>query len=89
MRSIRADSNTLQIARYHEERVRGRNVPLVGGSDAHGCENSSLFGWYYTIVFSPSFEQKEIIESIKGRYSVAVEAMGRERLPGHTDFSGW
>lgn len=73
------ESNTLQVARYHEERAKGREIPIVGVSDAHGCENNGLFGWYYTIVFSASLEQQEIIGSIKKLYSVAVEA-----IPGET-----
>jgi hypothetical protein len=73
------ESNTLQTARYHEERSKGRKVPIVGVSDAHGCETDELFGWFYTIVFAPSLEQSEIINSIKDLYSVAVEA-----IPGET-----
>lgn len=74
-----ADSNTLQVARYHEERAAGRRVPIVGASDAHGCEAGALFGWYYTIVLSPSADLPDIVEGVKGLYSVAVEA-----LPGET-----
>jgi len=70
-----ADSNTLQVARYHEERVQGRRLPIVGASDAHGCERGELFGWYYTIVFSPTPELGNLIESIKELWSVAVEAL--------------
>ena len=73
------DSNTLQVARYHEERAKGRTIPVVGVSDAHGCERGELFGWYYTIVFAPSLELEGIITSIKTGYSVAVEA-----VPGET-----
>jgi len=73
------DSNTLQVARYHQERARGRTIPIVGVSDAHGCERGELFGWYYTIVFAPSLELGDIIQAIKTGYSVAVEA-----LPGET-----
>jgi hypothetical protein len=68
-------SNTLQVARYHEERAAGRVLPIVGVSDAHGCERNELFGWYYTIVFSPSNELPALIDSVKGLYSVAVEAL--------------
>lgn len=80
------ESNTLQIARYQEERAKGRNIPIVGVSDAHGCENSDLFGWYYTIVFSPALEQKEIIGSIKELYSVAVEEIPGEAVRAYGPF---
>ncbi len=73
-----ADSNTLQVARYHEERSQGRQIPIVGASDSHGCERDELFGWYYTIVFSPSLELSDLTASIKSFYSVAVEAMSNE-----------
>ncbi len=71
-------SNNLQIVSYYEK-SNGRNIPVVGVTDAHGCETGSLFGWYYTVVFSPSLELKDIIESIKSGYSVGVESIpGRE-----------
>jgi len=80
------ESNTLQVARYHEERAWGRKVPIVGVSDSHGCENSDLFGWYYTIVFSPALEQKDIIGSIKDFYSVAVEEIPGEAVRAYGPF---
>ncbi len=73
------ESNMLQVARYHDERARGKRIPIVGVSDAHGCETGELFGWYYTIVFAPSPELPDLVESVKTLYSVAVEA-----LPGQT-----
>lgn len=80
------DSNTLQVARYHEERAKGKKIPIVGVSDSHGCENSDLFGWYYTIAFSPELEQKDIIGSIKDLYSVAVEAIPGEAKRAYGPF---
>lgn len=72
-----SESNTLQLARYNDAREKGKNVPIVGVSDAHSCTNGELFGWYYTIVFSHLLEQQAIIDNIKSLYSVAVE-----HLPG-------
>jgi hypothetical protein len=72
------ESNVLQVARYHEERARGRRIPIVGVSDAHGCETGFLFGWYYTIAFSPSTDLPDLVRSIKDLYSVAVEALPDE-----------
>lgn len=68
------ESNTLQIARYYEERAKGKKVPIVSVSDAHGCEDADLFGWFYTVVFAPTNKQEDIISSIKELYSVGVEA---------------
>lgn len=73
------ESNILQVARYNDERARGKKIPVVGVSDAHGCEKGELFGWYYTIVFAPSPDLAEIIQGVKDLRSVAVEA-----LPGQT-----
>ncbi|MBN2390119.1 MAG: hypothetical protein JXR84_05325 [Anaerolineae bacterium] len=73
------ESNMLQVARYHDERARGKVIPIVGVSDAHGCETGELFGWYYTLVFAPSLELPDLVLSVKALYSVAVEA-----LPGQT-----
>ncbi|NSW91440.1 MAG: hypothetical protein HPY74_12340 [Firmicutes bacterium] len=72
------NSNNLQVAYYQEEREKGNKVPIVGVSDAHSCESGRLFGWYYTIVFSPDPELPNIIDSIKKFYSVAVEALPGE-----------
>mgnify|MGYP001810430457 FL=1 len=73
-----ADSNTLQVARYHEERAKGRTIPIVGVSDAHGCAESPLFGWYYTIAWSEAQTRESISDSIRAGWSVAVEAMEGE-----------
>ena len=73
------ESNLLQVIRYQEERARGRQIPVIGCSDAHGCERGDLFGWYCTIVFSPSAELSDLIASIKAGYSVAVEALPGEQ----------
>jgi hypothetical protein len=73
------ESNALQVARYQEERAEGKRIPIVGVSDSHGCETGSLFGWYYTVAFSPTPDLSDLISSIKDLYSVAVEA-----LPGET-----
>ena len=80
------ESNRLQVARYHEERAKGKQIPIVGVSDAHGCENGSLFGWYYTIVFSPSTDLSDLIQSIKELYSIAVENLPGETLHTHGPF---
>jgi hypothetical protein len=77
------ESNLLQVSRYHEERAQGRNVPVVGVSDAHGCETGSLLGWYYTVVFSPSLDLEDLISSIKSLYSVAVEAVPGGQIRAH------
>ncbi len=80
------ESNALQVARYHEERARGKVIPIVGASDAHGCERGEMFGWYCTIVFSPSADLRDLIQNIKGLYSVAVEMLPGEAPRAHGPF---
>lgn len=81
-----AESNLLQVARYHDERAKGKKLPIVGVCDGHGCETGELFGWYYTVVFSPSLELKDLIQSIKDLYSVAIEAMPNTGPRAHGPF---
>ncbi len=80
------ESNTLQVARYHDERAKGKSIPVVGVSDSHGCEAGNLFGWYYTIAFSPSLDLPDLIASIKDLYSVAVEALPNEAARAYGPF---
>lgn len=81
-----ADSNTLQVARYHELRSLGRQIPIVGASDAHGCHRGELFGWYYTIIFAASTKLADIIEAVSSLNSVAVEALPGEHPRAHGPF---
>jgi hypothetical protein len=80
------EANLLQVARYYEERANGKRVPIVGVSDAHGCENGTLFGWYYTIVFAPSTDLPDLVSSIHDLYSVAVDALPGEFPRVHGPF---
>jgi hypothetical protein len=80
-----AESNQLQVARYHEERAAGRTIPIVGASDAHGCERG-LFGWYYSLVFAPSTQGAALRESVLDLYSVAIEALPGESVRAHGPF---
>lgn len=73
------ESNNLQVARYMEERARGRRIPVVGVSDAHGCETGELFGWFWTLVLAPECSLPDLVTSIKDLYSVAVSS-----IPGQT-----
>lgn len=68
----------LQIA-MHYEMAAGRPIPIVAGSDAHKTVNDYAFGNYFTVVFSPSLEKEDIIESIRNGYSVAVNRIGENR----------
>jgi hypothetical protein len=78
-------ANTLQSARYHEEAAKGNRVPIVGVSDSHGVHRD-LFGWYATLVFSPSVALPELIASIKALRSVGVETIPGEQPRVHGPF---
>lgn len=80
------ESNMLQVARYHDERAKGKKLPIVGVCDGHGCETGELFGWYYTVVFAPSLELDDLIRSIKNLYSVAIEALPQGPARAHGPF---
>jgi predicted metal-dependent phosphoesterase TrpH len=67
------ESNAIQIARYHHEQAQGNRFPIVGVSDAHGCDRG-LFGWYYTVLFAVSPALKDVAKAIRTFRSVAVEA---------------
>jgi hypothetical protein len=70
-----AEANALQVARWQEESASGKHIPIVGVSDAHGCETGKLFGWYYTVVYSRTLQFADLAGAIRGMRSVAVEAM--------------
>ena len=70
----RMDVNALQVARYLEERAKGRRIAVAGISDTHGAERSDAFGRYYTVCFAPSLDLADLIASMKELRAVAVEA---------------
>jgi len=80
------ESNMLQTARYHSESGKGRKIPIVGVSDAHGCRTGSLFGWYYTIIFSESLALQDIIKAVRDCRAVAVEALPDQTPRTHGPF---
>ncbi len=75
------ESNQLQVAWYHQQRAAGRSVPIVGASDAHGCERGELFGWYYTIVLAPTAD--DLLASVRDGLAVAVEALPGAPVQAH------
>jgi predicted metal-dependent phosphoesterase TrpH len=80
------ESNLLQVARYHEMRAQGKYIPILGASDAHGCDSSDLFGWYYTIAFAASTALPDLIASVKDCWAVAVDALPGETARAHGPF---
>ena len=76
--------NGYQTALYYDEYRHGRIHPIVGSTDSHSS-NPSNRNWDIcsTIVFAKANTREEIIQSIKDRYSVAVDSISKEyRLVG-------
>ena len=80
--------NGYQTALYYEEWKHGRVHAIVGSTDSHGStEHNRDCTICSTIVFSPVNERKALIDSIKARYSVAVDTISKEyRLVGEERF---
>lgn len=66
-------SNTCQIARYGDERAKGRTMPVVGLSDSHGTDREKLADWYFTLVLSESDALEDLLAAIRGGRCAAVE----------------
>ncbi len=72
------ESNALAVARWQQGRAAGLDLPVVGVSDAHGCERGELFGWYYSIVFAATTDFADLRQAICAGHCVAVEAVAGE-----------
>ena len=76
--------NGFQTALYYDMKAKGYDYPVVGSTDTHGStEHNRNALICSTIVFAKSNTDKDIIEAIKGKYSVAVDTISPEyRLVG-------
>ncbi len=80
--------NGFQTAIYYDEYRRGNVLPVVDSTDSHNStENSRKSAICSTIVFAHRNERADILQSIKDRYSVAVDTISTEyRLVGEHRF---
>lgn len=78
------EQNGFQTIRYYEEKAKGNIVPIVGSTDSHSSYATNKGAFICsTIVFSPENERTQLISSIKGMFSVAVDTISTEfRLVG-------
>ncbi len=76
--------NGFQTGFYYEMKTKGIDRPVVGSTDSHGStEHNKKVLVASTIVFSPENNRKSLIESIKSKYSIAVDTISDEyRLVG-------
>lgn len=76
--------NGFQTVRYYEDRAKGIDYPIVGATDSHNClaeHPESLVA--STFVFAPKNEREALIQSVKEKYTVAVDTISKEyRLVG-------
>ena len=80
--------NGFQTAIYYDEYRRGNVLPIVGSTDSHNStENNRNAAICSTIVFAHKNERADILQSIKDKYSVAVDTISTEyRLVGEHRF---
>lgn len=78
------EQNGFQTAIYYEEYGKGRVHPIVGSTDSHGStEHNRNADICSTIVFAHENERADLVQSIKDKYSVAVDSISKEyRLVG-------
>ncbi len=82
------EQNGFQTAVYYDEYRQGRIHPIVGSTDTHGStEHNRNADICSTIVFAHKNERTDIVDSIRDRYSVAVDSISKEyRLVGEFRF---
>ena len=80
--------NGFQTAIYYDEYRRGNILPIVGSTDSHNStENNRNSAICSTIVFAHKNDRADILQSIKDKYSVAVDTISAEyRLVGEHRF---
>jgi hypothetical protein len=65
------EDNFLAVSRWQEEKAKGKKIPVAGVSDSHNCD-TSLTGWYYTIVFAEELSFDSLAAAIRSDRGVAV-----------------
>ena len=78
------EQNGFQTLKYYDDRANGLDYPVVGSTDSHSSNphNRNAFVCS-TLVFSPENERRALIDSIKAKYSVAIDTIDENfRLVG-------
>lgn len=65
------EGNRLAVAGWMEQACRGRHLPVIGGSDAHGAEELGVA--YWTIILAPELSRRGVIEAVLDLRSVACD----------------
>jgi len=69
------EQNGFQTVQYYQSQEKGHCYAIVGSTDSHNSVNNRNSHLCSTIVFSPKNERRALIQSIKDRYSVAVDTI--------------
>ncbi len=78
--------NSMSVASWAELRAeQGLDIAVVGSSDVHGLTGWT-FGNLFTVVFAKSNTQKDIIDAVRAKMSVAVE---RTAFTDHEEFRAY
>ena len=71
--------NGFQVVQYYDDRAHGLDYPIVGSTDSH-CSNpehpKALIA--STFVFAKENKRASLIESIKDKYTVAIDTISAE-----------
>lgn len=70
--------NNRSVAFWSELRAKGTDIPVVGSSDVHNVYKSAEFPHRFTVCFSRSMAEDDIMAAVKSGLSLAVEAEGYE-----------
>ncbi len=76
--------NGFQTVFYYEMKAKGIEYPIVGSTDSHGSTDANRNALICsTIVFAPENTTQQLVDSIRAKYSVAVDTISKEyRLVG-------
>jgi len=75
--------NNIQISFYHDQRAKGRHIPIVGSSDSHGTDPAVYFYMSKTVLFAKDTSFESVRDAILNDYSVAVEEEYGEQIRVH------
>lgn len=78
--------NMMQIAFYNQLRAEGCQIPVVGNSDTHGTIDHIYFDYTKTMVFAKSNSRDDIIEAVRGQYSVAMDEYRGQEPRYHSSY---
>ena len=74
------------VALWADLRAEGVDIAVVGSSDVHGIHKSKTFPHYFTVCFATANENDAIMDAVRAKRSVAVQAHGDEYQRQYTTY---